>query len=145
LLSPDYKKAGILGSIDGNRMETIMSSYVLAFFDKYFSRRYGTCNGVGCRASDTSAGLFLRCPFRDNDFSDTLYCFFLTPKILLRNIQASSNSEDAFLFSFFFSGNVYTVILKYYDDKFLKYWLRMIVKKSHQRVALGIVIDYRFA
>ena len=35
LLSPDYKKAGMLGSIDGDRMERIMNAYVLAFFDKY--------------------------------------------------------------------------------------------------------------
>ncbi len=35
LFSPDYKKAGILGSIDGARMEGIISDYVLAFFDKY--------------------------------------------------------------------------------------------------------------
>ena len=35
LFSPDYKKAGLLGPIDGGRMERIMSDYVLAFFDKY--------------------------------------------------------------------------------------------------------------
>jgi predicted dienelactone hydrolase len=35
LFSPDYQKAGILGSIDGARMERITSDYVLAFFDKY--------------------------------------------------------------------------------------------------------------
>jgi len=35
LLSPDYKKAGLLGTIDGVRMEKIMNTYVLAFFDKY--------------------------------------------------------------------------------------------------------------
>ncbi len=35
LFSPDYKKAGLLGSIDGDRMEVIMSAYTLAFFDKY--------------------------------------------------------------------------------------------------------------
>ncbi|MGH9872813.1 MAG: alpha/beta hydrolase family protein [Pyrinomonadaceae bacterium] len=35
LFSPDYKKAGILGAIDGARMEKITSEYVLAFFDKY--------------------------------------------------------------------------------------------------------------
>ncbi len=35
LFSPEYQKAGILGSIDGVRMERIMNAYVLAFFDKY--------------------------------------------------------------------------------------------------------------
>lgn len=35
LFSPDYKKAGLLGPIDGPRMVRITSAYVLAFFDKY--------------------------------------------------------------------------------------------------------------
>jgi predicted dienelactone hydrolase len=35
LFSPDYKKAGLLGPIDGARMEQITSDYVLSFFDKY--------------------------------------------------------------------------------------------------------------
>ena len=35
LFSPDYKKAGLLGPIDGTRMERITSDYVLAFFDNY--------------------------------------------------------------------------------------------------------------
>ncbi|MFN2502537.1 MAG: hypothetical protein ABR530_11080, partial [Pyrinomonadaceae bacterium] len=35
LFSPDYQKAGILGTIDGGRMEKIVNDYVLAFFDKY--------------------------------------------------------------------------------------------------------------
>ncbi len=35
LFSPDYQKAGILGSIDGTRMESVMNAYVLAFFNKY--------------------------------------------------------------------------------------------------------------
>ncbi len=35
LFSPDYKKAGLLGPIAGERMERIISDYVLAFFDKY--------------------------------------------------------------------------------------------------------------
>lgn len=35
LFSPDFKKAGLLGPIDGERMERIMNDYVLAFFDKY--------------------------------------------------------------------------------------------------------------
>ncbi|MGI8732051.1 MAG: alpha/beta hydrolase family protein [Pyrinomonadaceae bacterium] len=35
LFSPDYQKAGILGTIDGGRMERIINDYVLAFFDKY--------------------------------------------------------------------------------------------------------------
>ncbi len=35
LFSPDYRQAGILGPIDGARMETIMNAYVLAFFDQY--------------------------------------------------------------------------------------------------------------
>jgi hypothetical protein len=35
LFSPDNQKAGILGSIDGARMERIMNDYVLACFDKY--------------------------------------------------------------------------------------------------------------
>ncbi|MGH9943386.1 MAG: alpha/beta hydrolase family protein [Pyrinomonadaceae bacterium] len=35
LFSPDFKKAGLLGPIDGARMERIMNDYVLAFFDKY--------------------------------------------------------------------------------------------------------------
>jgi len=35
LFSPDYQKVGVLGSIDGARMERILNGYVLAFFDKY--------------------------------------------------------------------------------------------------------------
>ncbi len=35
LFSPEYKKAGLLGPIEGARMERIISDYVLAFFDKY--------------------------------------------------------------------------------------------------------------
>ncbi len=35
MFSPDYQKAGLLGPIDGARMEGIMNGYVLAFFDKY--------------------------------------------------------------------------------------------------------------
>lgn len=35
LFSPDYKKVGILGPIEGNRMELIVNAYTLAFFDKY--------------------------------------------------------------------------------------------------------------
>ncbi len=35
LFSPDYQKAGLLGPIDGARMEGIMNAYVLAFFNKY--------------------------------------------------------------------------------------------------------------
>ncbi len=35
LFSPDYQKAGILGSIEGARMEGIMNAYVLAFLNKY--------------------------------------------------------------------------------------------------------------
>jgi len=35
LFSPEYRKAGILGAIEGERMEKIISDYVLAFFDKY--------------------------------------------------------------------------------------------------------------
>ncbi len=35
MFSPDYQKAGLLGPIDGARMEGIINSYVLAFFDKY--------------------------------------------------------------------------------------------------------------
>jgi len=35
MFSPDYQKAGILGSIEGARMEGIMNGYVLAFFDRY--------------------------------------------------------------------------------------------------------------
>ena len=35
LFSPDYQKAGLLGPIDGDRMEVIMNAYTLAFFDKY--------------------------------------------------------------------------------------------------------------
>ncbi|MGI8838984.1 MAG: alpha/beta hydrolase family protein [Pyrinomonadaceae bacterium] len=39
LFSPDYRKVGILGSIDGARMEGIMNDYVLAFFDKYLKSK----------------------------------------------------------------------------------------------------------
>lgn len=39
LFSPDYKKAGFLGPIDGERMEKITSDYVLAFFDKYLKNK----------------------------------------------------------------------------------------------------------
>ncbi len=35
LFSPEYQKTGILGPIEGERMERIISDYVLAFFDKY--------------------------------------------------------------------------------------------------------------
>ena len=35
LFSPDFQKAGLLGSIEGGRMERIMNAYVLAFFDTY--------------------------------------------------------------------------------------------------------------
>ncbi|MGH9958034.1 MAG: alpha/beta hydrolase family protein, partial [Pyrinomonadaceae bacterium] len=35
LFSPDYRKVGILGAIEGERMERIMNDYLLAFFDKY--------------------------------------------------------------------------------------------------------------
>ncbi|MGH7562095.1 MAG: alpha/beta hydrolase family protein [Gemmatimonadales bacterium] len=35
LFSPDYRKAGVLGPIDGARMERIVNDFVLAFFDKY--------------------------------------------------------------------------------------------------------------
>lgn len=35
LLSPEYKKAGLLGPIEGERMERIISDYVLAFFDTH--------------------------------------------------------------------------------------------------------------
>ncbi len=42
LFSPEYKKAGILGSIDGGRMERIISDYVLAFFDKHLKGKDAT-------------------------------------------------------------------------------------------------------
>ncbi|MBA3768628.1 MAG: hypothetical protein H0W99_16955 [Acidobacteria bacterium] len=42
LFSPDYQKAGILGTIDGGRMETIINDYVLAFFDKHLRGKGAT-------------------------------------------------------------------------------------------------------
>jgi predicted dienelactone hydrolase len=39
LLSPDFRKAGLLGSIEGGRMQHIMNAYVLAFFDKYLKEK----------------------------------------------------------------------------------------------------------
>ncbi len=35
LFSPEFRKAGLLGSIDGARVETIINTYVVAFFGKY--------------------------------------------------------------------------------------------------------------
>ena len=39
LFSPDFRKAGLLGSIEGGRMEQILNAYVLAFFDKYLKQK----------------------------------------------------------------------------------------------------------
>ncbi|MGQ0640680.1 MAG: alpha/beta hydrolase family protein [Gemmatimonadaceae bacterium] len=44
LFSPDFQKAGILGPIDGERMERILSDYVLAFFDAYLKGRSQRCS-----------------------------------------------------------------------------------------------------
>lgn len=42
LFSPEYKKAGLLGPIEGERMERIINDYVLAFFDKHLKGKDAT-------------------------------------------------------------------------------------------------------
>ncbi|MGH9906685.1 MAG: hypothetical protein ACRD8U_14010 [Pyrinomonadaceae bacterium] len=44
LFSPDYKKVGILGPIEGERMEKIVNDYVLTFFDKYLKGKAQHCS-----------------------------------------------------------------------------------------------------
>lgn len=42
LFSPEYKNAGLLGDVEGGRMERIINDYVLAFFDKHLKGKDAT-------------------------------------------------------------------------------------------------------